>query len=174
LAKVGTELARSGLTVLAIKADMFPHDKSLTEWAKTEIGYDLTFLEVVQAISAHEKLVVLVDQLDALASLVDLTSSRLNELITFIARCNELSNVYVISSCRDFEYAYDARFKRLAAQPLPLELPAWEEIAELLRRHGRDTEEISQSLREELRVMQHLAVYLQLHKSGDAEGGWNG
>lgn len=174
LAKVGTEFASRGLTVLAIKADMFPHDTTLDEWGKLEIGYDLTFFEVVQAISAHEELVVLVDQLDALASRVDLTSSRLNELISFIARCNELSNVHVISSCREFEYTYDGRFKRLDAQTHPLELPSWEKIAELLRKHGHDTQEISETLREELRVMQHLSVYLQLHESHEAEGCQNG
>lgn len=143
LAKVGNELAASGYVVLAIKADMFPHDKSLGEWAKSEIGYDLTSSDVVQAISAHEKLVVLIDQLDAPASRVDLTSSRLNELISFIVKCNERSNVHVISSCRDFEFAYDARFKRLDAQTHQLEPPPWEKIAELITKRGHSVEDIA-------------------------------
>lgn len=81
LAKVGNKFVADGLVVLAIKADMFPHDKSFDEWAAAEIGYDLTFSEVVQSVAASEKIVVLVDQLDALANTADLTSSRLNELL---------------------------------------------------------------------------------------------
>ena len=171
LAKVGTEFAKRGLPLLAIKADMFPHDVSFDEWGRTVIGYDLTFFDVVQAISANEELVVLIDQLDALASRVDQTSFRLNELVSFIAKCNELSNVHVISSCRDFEYTYDGRFKKLDAQTHALDLPSWEEVAELLGKHGHTIEGIGNSLREKLRVMQHLAVYLQLHESPNGDGG---
>ena len=173
LAKVGVELAVTGYTVLAIKADMFPHDLSLDQWAKSEIGYDMTFFEIVQAVSAREELVVLIDQLDALASIVDQTSSRLNELISFIAKCKEISGVHVISSCRNVDFTYDARFKRLEAQTFQLDLPAWNQVAELLTKRGHNSEEISKSLREELRVMQHLDIYMRLQDSQSIDGGQN-
>jgi len=162
LAKVGNKFVTDGLVVLAIKADMFPHDKSLDEWAVEEIGYDLTFLEVVQAVAAREKIVVLVDQLDALANTADLTSSRLNEILSFIGSCSDLPDVHVITSCRDFDFSYDPRFRRLAADTHELELPSWEQTTDLLRKHEIDPEQIQSKLREVLRTPQHLAVFLKL------------
>jgi nucleoside phosphorylase len=173
LAKIVNDFMSGGYAVLAIKADMFPHDMTLDDWAKSELGCNLTFFEIVQAISADEPMVVVVDQLDALSSVVDLTSTRLNELVSFITKCSELENVHVISSCRNFEFTYDLRFKHLNAETFDLKLPLWEEIAGILRTRGHDPDEIPDPLREELRVLQHLAVYLQLPNAMDEEGGPN-
>lgn len=173
LAKIGNDFMSRGYPVLAIKADMFPHKVTLDEWAESELGCNLTFFEIVQAISANEPMVVVVDQLDALANAVDLTSNRLNELVAFITRCSELENVHVISSCRDFEFTYDLRFKHLDAETFDLSLPTWEEIAGILIARGHCPDEIADPLREELRVLQHLSVYLQLPKATREEGGPN-
>ncbi|WP_145286415.1 AAA family ATPase [Rosistilla oblonga] len=173
LAKIGNEFLLGGYPVLAIKADMFPHDMSLEDWGRSELDCNLTFLEVVQAVSADETMVVIVDQLDALASVVDLTSTRLNELVSFITRCSDLKNVHVISSCRNFEFQYDLRFKHLNAKTFDLELPPWEKIAGILKSRGHDPDLMSEMLREELKVLQHLAVYLQLPNTNSDEGGQN-
>lgn len=171
LAKVANNFLREGIAVLAVKADMFPHDKSFNEWAKEELCQDLSFLEIVQAVAAREKVVVVVDQLDALASTVDLTSSRLNELIAFIANCNTLPNVYVVSSCRNFDFSYDPRFHRLSAQTHQLELPSWEQIADQLQKNGIDPEQIQPKFRELLQTLQHLTIFLKLHRNSSPSGG---
>jgi nucleoside phosphorylase len=163
LAKLGNRFVKAGTAVLAIKADLFPHDKkTMTEWASTELNIGLSFLELVQTVSARETVVVLVDQLDALANTVDLTSSRLNEILFFIKKCSELPNVYVISSCRNFDYSYDSRFRRLAPKSYQLSLPTWEQVSEKLRRAGTTPEQIQPKLHELLRTPQHLSMFMRL------------
>ncbi|QEG40822.1 phosphorylase family protein [Roseimaritima ulvae] len=162
LARVGNKFIESGYAVLAIKADLFPHDKSLDEWASDELGSDWNFHDLVQTVSAREPVVVLVDQLDALANTVDLTSSRLNELLAFIARCSRVPNVHVISSCRNFDFSYDPRFRRMNPRTFSLDLPSWDEASQLLRDSGIDADQIQPKLKELLRTPQHLSMFLRL------------
>lgn len=162
LARLGNKFIESGYAVLAIKADLFPHDKSLDEWANDELGSDWNFHDLVQTVSAREPVVVLVDQLDALANTVDLTSSRLNELLVFIARCSKLPNVHIISSCRNFDFSYDPRFRRMNPRTFSLGLPTWNEASQKLRDSGIDADEIQPKLKELLRTPQHLSMFLRL------------
>jgi nucleoside phosphorylase len=162
LARLGRKFNDNGYAILAIKADLFPHDKSLNEWANDELGSDWSFYDLVQAVSAKQSVVILVDQLDALASTVDLTSSRLNELLSFIARCGGLPNVFVISSCRDFDFSYDPRFRRMNPRTFSLELPSWDEASEKLRDAGIDSNQIQTKLKQLLLTPQHLSIFLRL------------
>ncbi|WP_404306988.1 phosphorylase family protein [Neorhodopirellula lusitana] len=169
LAKIGNRFAKAGTAVLAIKADLFPHDKkTMVEWASTELNIGLSFIELVQTVSARETVVVLVDQLDALANTVDLTSSRLNEILSFIEKCSEIPNVYVISSCRNFDYSYDSRFRRLAPKTYQLSLPTWEQASEKLRAAGITPEQIRPKLQELLRTPQHLSMFMRLMSNSTA------
>ncbi|WP_372720031.1 AAA family ATPase [Novipirellula sp.] len=162
LARIGNRFIDNGFAVLAIKADLFPHDKSFDDWANDELGSDWNFHDLVQTVSAKEPVVVLVDQLDALASTVDLTSSRLNELLAFIARCGTLPNVFVISSCRNFDFSYDPRFRRLNPRTFSLNLPTWDEASQKLRDSGINADQIQTKLKELLRTPQHLSMFLRL------------
>jgi nucleoside phosphorylase len=163
LARIGNRFATSGTAVLAIKADLFPHYmKTMAEWASAELTIGVNFFELVQTISARESVVVLVDQLDALASTVDLTSSRLNEIVSFIRKCAELPNVYVICSCRSFDYSYDSRFRRLSTKTYQLSLPTWEQASEKLKAAGVIPEQIPPKLQQLLRTPQHLAIFTRL------------
>ncbi|QGJ68705.1 ATPase [Planctomycetales bacterium 10988] len=163
LAHIGNKFISKGHAVLAIKADLFPHDKSLEKWANDELGPDWNFYELVQTVSACETVVVLVDQLDALANTVDLMSSRLNELLAFIERCSNLANVHVISSCRNFDFSYDPRFRRLNPRIFEIEVPTWDEASKKLRDSGIDADQIQPKLKELLRTPQHLTMFLRLN-----------
>lgn len=162
LARIGSKFIEKGYAVLAIKADLFPHNKSLDEWASDELLSGWTFHDLVQTVSAREPVVLLVDQLDALANTVDLTSSRLNELLVFIARCSRLPNVHVISSCRNFDFSYDPRFRRMNPRTFSLDLPTWDEASQKLRDSGIDADQIQPKLKELLRTPQHLSMFLRL------------
>ena len=108
---------------------------------------------------------VIVDQLDALASLVDLTSDRLNNVLDFIAQCTKIPQVSVVCSCREFEFRHDTRFTGLNAGCIDLQLPPWELIAEQLQKAGiHEAEAWPTSFREILRTPQHLQIYLQRFK----------
>lgn len=127
-----------------------------------ELGTDLTFYDLVQTVSAREPVVVLVDQLDALANTVDLTSSRLNDLLVFIARCSRLKNVQIISSCRNFDFTYDPRFRRMNPRTYLLDLPTWDQARSKLQDAGINADKIQPKLQELLRTPQHLSLFLRL------------
>ncbi|HAW28874.1 MAG TPA: hypothetical protein DCY03_12270, partial [Planctomycetaceae bacterium] len=162
LARIGNKYIEQGYAVFAIKADLFPHDKSFDEWGNDELRSGLTFHDLMQTVSARETVVILVDQLDALANTVDLTSSRLNELIIFIERCSKLPNVHVITSCRKFDFTYDPRFRRMNPRTFSLDLPTWDEASQKLRDSGINPDQIQPKLRELLRTPQYLSMFLRL------------
>ncbi|WP_184301792.1 phosphorylase family protein [Aporhodopirellula rubra] len=162
LAKVAQDATDRGLVTLALKADMFPHDLCFGEWGRRVLDLDVALFDAVKAVSTNTSVLVVVDQLDALASTVDLTSSRLNEIVEFVARCSELPNVSVLCSCRDFDYTYDTRFRRLNSKTISLALPTWESVSERLTSQGiPNANDWSDEFKEVLRTPQHLGVFLR-------------
>ncbi len=162
LAKVMQDAISNNTAVLVIKADMFPHDKTFTLWGQSLLGLEISIFDSVKAISINRPVLVIVDQLDALASTVDLTSQRLNELVDFIAKCSELPDVQVLSSCRDFDFNYDSRFRNLSALTISLKLPEWEQVESQLTKSGvADTANWPAKFKELLRTPQHLGVFIR-------------
>jgi nucleoside phosphorylase/GTPase SAR1 family protein len=162
LAKVMRDAIDNGTAVLAIKADMFPHDLTLNLWGEKLLGLEVSLFDAVKTVSVRQPVLLIIDQLDALASTVDLTSRRLNELIEFIAICGELPGVQVLSSCRDFDFKYDARFRGLNASTISLELPEWEKVEAQLTKTGiTGTATWPTKFKELLRTPQHLGVFIR-------------
>ena len=161
LALVARNAIDAGLVTLAIKADFVPTEIPFETWTKQQIGLGITALDAVKAAASRGRVLVIVDQLDALASTVDLKSERLNSVISFIAQCAAVPRVSVICSCRKFDFSHDTRFGSLNAKVIDLELPAWTEVTQQLLQHGvRDTDSWPQDFREVLRTPQHLKIYL--------------
>jgi hypothetical protein len=117
--------------------------------------------EHVWSLAASEKVVLPLDQLDALAALVDLPSGRLNVLLNLVREVDDLPNVHIVCSCREFEHRHDARLTAIEADAIQLSLPTWEQVAEVLRDRGVPTDGWPPSFQELLRSPQHLKVFLQ-------------
>ncbi|MFO1040469.1 MAG: hypothetical protein U0941_01710 [Planctomycetaceae bacterium] len=166
LAHIGQNAAPSGMVVFAIKADVLPRDDPFGGWGRREIGVDISALDAIKVVAIKLRVLVLIDQLDALASTVDLTSDRLNKIVDFVLKCSAISNVLVICSCRNFEFQYDTRFRMLNAGIIELKLPAWKDIAAFLERRGiTGTEAWQPQIHEILRTPQHLQLYLSRFKA---------
>ncbi len=166
LAHVAQRAIDDGVPTLAIKADLLLTEKPFEDWGARELNYPLSAFEAVQAVSSKSRTVVLVDQLDALSSTVDLKSERLVAVLRFIADCSELPNVSLVCSCRTFDYHHDARFSVLNPASISLELPNWEAVAEQLEKHGiKNAAGWSQAFRDLLRTPQHLHVFLEQYES---------
>lgn len=161
LARLGRELQKSNVAVLAIKADTLGEEVTDAATLATALGLSAPVGEYVRRLFASEKVVILVDQLDALASLVDLHSGRLNALLNLVREVDELPNAHVVCSCREFEHRHDARLTAIEAEVVRLSLPTWEQVAEVLAGRGVPTEGWQSSFRELLRPPQHLKVFLQ-------------
>lgn len=162
LALIAERAIALNIVTLGIKADLLPSRVTFDTWSRQELGMNITALDAVRVAASQSRVLVLIDQMDALASTVDLTSDRLNTLIDFVRQCSVIPNVSVICSCRNFDYYHDARFALLGATEIPLDLPEWTDVAIQLKRHGvPDPDMWPEPFKESLRTPQYLKVYVE-------------
>src|SRR3546814_17325594 len=88
-------------------------------------------------LAAFQPVYVFIDQLDALASQLDLRSGRLNVLLNLVRRIGGTPNVHLLPSARTFEFNHDVRLRAVEAEAIALSLPPWHERSEE-RRIGKE------------------------------------
>jgi nucleoside phosphorylase len=164
LALVAQDAAKEQIPTLALKADLLPPDEPFTSWGSRELGVDLSAIDAVRLTASRGKVLVLVDQLDALGSIVAISSDLFNLVLNFLRDCAAIPNVSVVCSCRSLDFYQDARFAPLNAKTVELALPPWDTVAEYLRNRGiEDAERWPVEFREVLRTPQHLRVFLDCY-----------
>ena len=162
LASLGASTRALGWPVLAIKADLLgpalrsEHD--LQNW----LGLDNMPSEVALRIAAAEPVLLIIDQLDAIAGYVDVKTGRLNILLNLVRRLGKVDNVHVVLSARAFEYEHDVRLRSIAAESIELELPPWSLVSKVLQGKGFRPDGWSADAKELLRSPQALSIFLQL------------
>ncbi|MCA9190698.1 MAG: AAA family ATPase [Planctomycetales bacterium] len=157
-----------GYYVLPIKADLIPVDCSFAAWLQQSFSGDRLSVDVIASVAKDRRVVIFLDQLDAIAALVDLSSSRLNDVIEFIGIASQIDNVSIVCSCRNFEFNHDTRFQVLNAVPIQLELPSWEAVSSELTKAGIiNVDGMPSEMREVLRNPQHFQLYLRCFKNID-------
>jgi nucleoside phosphorylase len=165
LALLAQEASQQAIPTLAIKADLLPKESPFDGWGQSELGIDISALDAVKVVASRGRVLVIVDQLDALSNIVAVSSDLFNSVVGFITECVAIPNVTVVCSCRELDYYHDARFRELGAEVVELSLPPWEEVAKQLTRHGlTDTENWPDAFREILRTPQHLKIYLDRYE----------
>lgn len=162
LATIGKDYAARGWPVLAIKADVIDTDIASEHDLQARLGFDAPPSELVVRLAAYGPVLLLVDQLDALAQHLDLRTGRLSILLNLIRKLGGRDNVHIVLSSRTFEFQHDVRLKSVAAESLPLQLPAWSDVVRLLEARGIDATGWPADARDVLRRPQALAIYLQL------------
>jgi hypothetical protein len=161
LSKLGRILSAAGLPHLGIKADFLRNDlRSLDQLVPDLNG--LSLVAAIRAIAAKRPFVVLVDQLDALCSLVDRHTNRLTIILQFLREVGEIPGVHIVASCRPFEFASDIRLQTLNATAVQLSLPTWDQVAATLRMEDVNPDEYPAGNREVLRVPWNLKLFLEL------------
>lgn len=162
---------RDGLLILPIKSDLLPTDTSFEFWLSESLHIAEQPQTAIKRLASRRKLIILFDQLDALADLVDLTSSRLNQIMAFIADVASLKGVSIVCSCRTADFKRDTRFEQLKTETLNLELPSWKSVSTLLHDAGiEDPQQFPQAMQEVLCNPQHLQVYLRQLYCGEGRG----
>ena len=160
LARLGTKLSSEEVVLLAIKADQLPrHMATLSDLDKW-IGCGIQTVEALQKLTKHRRVVVLIDQLDALADLMVQHTERLSMLIQFVNTVQSIQNLHVLMSCREFEFRNDVRFNALNAKKISLTCLSWEQVEPLLAKHGFDTRGWSEDVRSVLCTPQHLVMFI--------------
>jgi hypothetical protein len=168
MATLGNELLAQGYAVLAIKADQLNGAINTIEDLQRDLHLELHPSDTIHAIASKERIVILIDQLDAVSELLDRKSQRLNLLLSLIQRLAGSKNVHIVATCREFEFRYGSQFARLAEiEQLVLNLPAWEDISPILEALGHQPSSMGEPLRELLQNPLHLNVFLDVAQPGD-------
>lgn len=167
LARLGLELAATpNVSVLAIKGDLLDVAVATEEDLQRDLQLPELPSIMLRRLALTGPVVLLIDQLDALAGHLDAKTGRLSALLNLIKAVCETDGLHVFLSCRTFEFTHDIRISRIDAECVSLELPSWEEVLPILEAHDVKAAGWNSDAREVVRVPQQLNTYLQLKSSG--------
>lgn len=139
LSRLVGELQDNGIAVLAIKADFMPAAVASPIELERWLGLPTPVPQALDAVAAIQRTVLVIDQLDALADLVDLKSERLSVLLALVAEVAARGQVPIVLSCRPFELEHDARLRSLECEKLMLEPLGLLEIQRVVVQHALAT-----------------------------------
>jgi glycosyltransferase involved in cell wall biosynthesis/SpoVK/Ycf46/Vps4 family AAA+-type ATPase len=165
MARAAQQLLEEKVTVLGIKADTIPNTVDSVSALAQELRLPSDLITAISSVARLQPTVLFIDQLDALADLVDLNTQRLTVLLELVTQLSA-AGVRVVMSCRAFDFAHDTRFEQLAAQELRLESPDDAAIQGVLAANGAAEDALSPRLRELLRTPQLLDAFLELRAGG--------
>ena len=160
LSRLSARLSGADVVLLAIKADTIPRKTATLSELNQWIDCGTPTTQALLQLAEDRRVVVLIDQLDALSELMDQHSERLSVLITLINAIRAVPNLHVLVSCREFEFRNDVRFKALDAEEVSLARLSWDQVEPILAARGFETNGWSGDVREVLRTPQHLAMFL--------------
>jgi len=167
LATIAAERIDAGDAVLAIKSDLVSTEVRDEEGLMRNLQLPDLPSRLIEQAAEFQPVYVVIDQLDALATFLDLKSDRLNVLLNLVRRVGGLPNVHVLLSSRTFEFNHDVRLRSIAADPVTLTLPPWHEVRQALVDEGVDPDAWPESAREAIRSPQALKTYLSIDSGDD-------
>lgn len=169
LAMLGKSFRANGWPVLAIKADLIDAEVSNEGDLCDFLGLSNKPSSMLRDLAAFGPVLLIIDQLDALAGYLDVKTSRLSVLLNLVRRLGRLENVHIAMSSRIFEFQHDVRLRAVNAESLTLELPPWDEILALLNTRGVAAGGWPADAKEVMRSPQALSTYLQLNSRHSSE-----
>ena len=148
--------------VLAIKGDALDAHVATESDLQEYLGIDARPGALLEQLAESGPVLLIIDQLDALAGYIDLRTARLNVLLNLVRRLGRVDNVHIVISSRTFEFEHDSRLKTVETESVSLELPPWSEVLKLLESHGVQAAGWPADAQEVMRSPQALAIYLTL------------
>jgi predicted ATPase len=168
LARLSAELETSGTMVFGIKADALPSSVQTIDDIGRALGLKDSLEQELSALArSSDRVVLIIDQLDAVSQIMDSSSQRMRLLLRLVRELGEkVLPVHVIISSRPFEAAHDARFQQLKAEQFSLALPSVETITDFLTGLTIDSSALDASMRETLRRPFALKIFVQIVQDG--------
>jgi len=163
-ARLAQTLGEHSTAFVPLKVDLIGHEAvdRVTLAAELELPQGVDLATSVRRLAESGTVVLLIDQLDALSSLVVQSPRRLRVFTELIGELAGAAGVHVVASCRTFEQRHDPVLRTLEASSLTLELPAWPEVDAILSADGVTAADWNQELKEVLRLPQALRTFLEL------------
>ncbi len=162
LARLAQEKQTSGWAVLAIKADRLPPETVDRVTMTRHLNLSEDTAGLLRQLAARESVLVVIDQLDALADLVVQHSGRLRVLLDLVQELADVSGLHIVLSCRTFEQRHDPALRDVIATALSLELPPWSDVLPIIEARGLQAANWNEDIREVLRSPHALDTFLTL------------
>lgn len=169
LSRMAGDLLQQGSTIFALKADFLSIKVRTETDLQDELGLTALPSELILRLAALQPVYVFIDQLDALASQLDLQSGRLNVLLNLVRRVGGMPNVHILLSARTFEFNHDVRLRSVNAEAITLALPPWHEVKERLADVGIESDGWPENAKDVVRIPQALKTYIALVGAGRTE-----
>lgn len=166
LVRLAQERQSAGWCVLAIKADRLPPDVLDREALAKHLNLDADAGSVLQELAKSAHVLVLIDQVDALADLVVQHSARLRVLLDLVRDLSGVEGVHTVISCRTFEQKHDPALRNLDATAITLELPEWSAVLPILSPRGLRAELWNHDIQQVLRSPHALDIFISLLDGG--------
>lgn len=162
LVRLAQERQTAGWCVLAIKADRLPPDVLDREALARHLNLGSDACAVLRELAKSAPVLVLIDQVDALADLVVQHSARLRVLLDLVQDLSDVEGVHTVISCRTFEQKHDPALRNLDATVIRLELPEWSTVQPILTTRGLQAAVWNQDIQQVLRSPHALDIFLSL------------
>jgi hypothetical protein len=169
LATLGQTLLDRGWPVLGIKADLLDTGVITEADLQARLGLSEKPSMILERLARLRPVILLIDQLDALAGYLDVRTGRLSVLLNLVRWLGTIDNLHIVLSARQFEYEHDVRLRTVSAESLTLQLPPWSQVLSILEAKGIQAAGWPADAQEVMRSPQALATYLQLESRGRAE-----
>jgi len=162
LVRLAQERQAAGWCVLAIKADRLPPDVLDRQALAKHLNLEADTATILRGLARTVPVLVLIDQVDALADLVVQHSARLRVMLELVQDLSETEGVHTVISCRTFEQKHDPALRNLDATVVRLELPAWPTVQPVLEARGLQADVWNQDIQQVLRSPHALEIFLSL------------
>lgn len=162
------QLEQVGVLVLVIKADALRDIRSAADLA-TSLNLPAT-IETIANELTEQRLVVMIDQLDALSLTLARDQGTLDVMLETITRLRQMPHVRIISACRTFDLNNHPRLANIKVdQKFSLEPLSQAQITMLLTRLALGSSHFLPAHWALLKVPLHLSVYVKIMRDAQIQ-----
>ncbi|QOG13164.1 NACHT domain-containing protein [Arcobacter sp. FWKO B] len=166
LSKIQSTLLDNNTVHLSIKSDQFEIESK--ESLSSFFGVDNILLSI-KKLARKEKVIVIIDQLDALSLTMSSNKKVINIILEFIEQLKYISNVKVIVSIREYDLKNDPLFKSLDdANIINTQLLDFEYVSNKLKSYVKESAKLSSTLVELLRTPLHFSIFIELYPNDNS------
>ena len=169
LATLAARYVDQGWPVLAIKGDLLDVNVATEAALQEQLALDSLPSTLLPTLARNEPVLLILDQLDALAGYLDIKTQRLNVLLNLVRKLGRRENIHIVLSSRTFEFEHDVRLRNVSTEDVSLDLPSREDVLAMLAGHGIHAAGWPEDAQEVMRSPQALATYLRLRAAGTEE-----
>lgn len=158
-----TSLESEGASVFAVKADQQLSGVLSAEDMHRRLGLPESVVSAVSRVASLERVVVLVDQIDALSLSMARDQRALDCVLEVVARLRLIPGVRILLSCRSFDLNNDPRLREVEiSRRFSIPKLSDSEIEAVLSPQGVNHSALPRATRELLRVPLHLDLFVSI------------